>query len=124
MIATGFDVGAGSGAPKLPCLKTPRLLDDKKTFVLLCTSDPGKAYVLAFNAAPQGGFANAAEHRADPATLSFTTTDANGPIDVHTALKAAGLQGNGHADPGDARAPEARRSLKPTAEALLRPDAA
>jgi hypothetical protein len=94
MLKTGFDVTSAAGADPLPCLKTPRLLDDRKTFVLLCTADPGKTYKLALNAAAtQGGFQNESEHRAEPASVSFTTTtDVNGPGDIHAALKASGLR--------------------------------
>ena len=92
MLKTGFDFGAAAGAPVLPCLKTPRLLDDNKTFVLLCTSEPNKTYSLTFNATPQGGFENVAEHRAEPATLSFKTTDGDGAKDIHEAMKAANLR--------------------------------
>jgi hypothetical protein len=92
MLKTGFDFGAAPGSPPLACLKTPRLLDDKKTFVLLCTSEPGKTYNLTFNAAPEGGFENVSEHRAAPATLSFKTTDGDGARDIHAAMKAAGLR--------------------------------
>jgi hypothetical protein len=92
MVRTGFDVGSAPGAPPLACLKTPRLLDDAKTFVLLCTSEPHKTYNLTFNAKPQGGFESAAEHRADPATLSFKTTDGDGAEDIHTAMKNASLR--------------------------------
>lgn len=100
MQATGFDYSAAAGGEAPPCLKTPRLLDDKKTFVLLCTTEPAKNYALAFNAqaqaaqGTQGGFRNTADHRADPATLSFKTTDGrDGPNDIHEAMKAAGLRG-------------------------------
>jgi hypothetical protein len=91
MLKTGFDVGAGPGGEAPQCLKTPRLLNDTKTFVLLCATVPHKSYVMAFNARPQGGFENVAEHRADPATLAFSTTDGEGPRDIHAAMKAAGL---------------------------------
>ncbi len=92
MVKTGFDFGWAAGSPKLACLKTPRLLDDNKTFVLLCTSEPQKTYHLTFNAQTQGGFVNVAEHRADPATLSFTTTDGDGAEDIHQAMKNASLR--------------------------------
>jgi len=91
MVKTGFDFGSAPGAPPLHCLKTPRLLNDAKTFVLLCTSEPHKSYNLTFNARPQGGFENVAEHRAAPATLSFSTTDGDGAEDIHQAMKAASL---------------------------------
>jgi len=92
MLKTGFDVAAAPGGEAPPCLKTPRLLDDNKTFVLLCTTDPHKAYAIAFNARPSGGFQNAAEHRAEPATLKFSTTDGDGPRNIQEALKAASLR--------------------------------
>ena len=92
MLKTGFDFGPAAGGETPHCLKTPRLLDDNKTFVLLCTTEPHKAYALTFNAKPQGGFENVSEHRADPATLAFTTTDGDGPIDIHSAMKAANLR--------------------------------
>ncbi len=92
MVKTGFDFGWAAASPSLNCLKTPRLLDDNKTFVLLCTTEPHKAYSLTFNAQPQGGFENVAEHRAEPATLSFSTTDGDGAEDIHTAMKNAGLR--------------------------------
>jgi hypothetical protein len=92
MLKSGFDLGAAPGGEAPPCLKTPRLLDDNKTFVLLCTTDPKKSYAIAVNAKPVGGFANVAEHRAEPATLKFSTTDADGPRDIHAAMKAANLR--------------------------------
>lgn len=92
MSPAGFDFGPAAGGEQPHCLKTPRLLDDKRTFVLLCTTEPAKTYALTFNAKPQGGFANVAEHRAEPSTLSFKTTDGEGPRDVHEAMKAAGLR--------------------------------
>jgi hypothetical protein len=93
MLNTGFDLTSGSDAEALACLKTPRLLDDKKTFVLLCTAEPGKTYKLALNAAPQGGFQNESEHRAEPTSVGFTTTtNPDGPGDIHAAMKAAGLR--------------------------------
>ena len=42
-----FDVAAAAGGEAPKCLKTPRLLDDSKTFGLLCTTRPGAAYALA-----------------------------------------------------------------------------
>jgi hypothetical protein len=76
MTATGFDITTATGAEAPPCVKTPRLLNDGKTFVLLCTVLPGRSYDLAFNARPdaEGGFQNLSERRAKPVTLSFKTT--------------------------------------------------
>jgi hypothetical protein len=87
-----FDVAAAAGGEAPRCLKTPRLLDDGKTFALLCTTRPGAAYALAFNAQATGGFANVGEQRAEPAALAFTTTkDSDGPRNIDEAMKAAKL---------------------------------
>ena len=75
MLKTGFDFGPAAGGEPPRCLKTPRLLDDNKTFVLLCTTQPHRSYAVTFNAKPKGGFTNVADHRAAPATLAFSTTD-------------------------------------------------
>jgi hypothetical protein len=91
MLKTGFDFGPAAGGETPHCLKTPRLLNDNKTFVLLCTTEPHKAYALTFNARPEGGFENVSEHRAEPSTLAFSTTDADGPRDIHEAMKVANL---------------------------------
>lgn len=92
MLKTGFDFGPAPGGETPHCLKTPRLLDDNKTFVLLCTTDPHKSYALSFNARPDGGFANVSEHRAEAATLAFSTTDGDGPRNVADAMKVSGLR--------------------------------
>jgi hypothetical protein len=92
MLKTGFDFGPAPGGETPHCLKTPRLLDDNKTFVLLCTTDPHKAYALTINARPEGGFANVAEHRAESATLAFSTTDGDGPRNIAEAMKVSGLR--------------------------------
>jgi hypothetical protein len=92
MLKTGFDFGPAPAGEIPHCLKTPRLLDDNRTFVLLCTTDPHKSYALAFNARPEGGFRNVAEHRAEAATLAFSTTDGDGPRNVREAMKAASLR--------------------------------
>ena len=91
MIKTGFDFTAGPNGEAPDCVKTPRLLDDRRTFVLLCTTRENRAYALTFNANTEGGFTNTAERRAAPATLTFTTNDALGPRTVREALKAANL---------------------------------
>ena len=36
--ADGFDIAPAPGAEAPDCLKTPRLLDDGRTYVLLCTA--------------------------------------------------------------------------------------
>lgn len=91
MDPNGFDIEAATGGQAPSCLKTPRLLNDGKTFVLLCTTAPKSAYALAFNAAPKGGFANIAGNRAKPGALAFSTNDEDGPRDLAAAMKIAKL---------------------------------
>ena len=87
MAADTFSITTTQGADGLQCLKTPRLLNDSKTFALLCTSREKTSYTVAFNAAPGPGFANIGQQRAAPATLSFSTTDADGPRNIADAMK-------------------------------------
>lgn len=91
MLETGFDVTAPPGGRLPACLKTPRLLNDGKTFVLLCTTAPDASYAVAINADAQGGFANIGGRRAPPATIAFSTNKDDGPRTLAEALKAAGL---------------------------------
>jgi hypothetical protein len=92
MLETGFDFAPAAGGEMPQCLKTPRLLDDGKTFVLLCRTLGAKRYALAFNGKPAGGFASLADTRAQPAGLAFTTTDGDPVADLKDALKAASLR--------------------------------
>ncbi len=94
MSPNGFDVvPAPGGGDALKCLKTPRLLEDGKTFALLCTTRPGATYALAFNGGAAGGFANVGDQRAEPASLAFTTTtDSEGPRSIEEAMKVAKLK--------------------------------
>jgi hypothetical protein len=89
-----FAFAAAPGAQAPNCLKQPRLLADDKTFVLLCTTAAKTSYGMAFNAAPQGGFANIGGTPARPAQLAFSTNDDDGPHDIAAALKLAGLTAN------------------------------
>lgn len=91
MLGTSFDIEALPGAAMPSCLKVPRLLNDGRTFVLLCTTAPKTSYGMAFNQAPSGGFENVGEVRAAGSTLSFSTSDAQGPVDIASAMKVAGL---------------------------------
>ena len=91
MTATGFDIAPAPGAEAPDCVKTPRLLNDGKTFVLLCTGLSGRSYTLAFNAQSEGGFQNLAEKRALPVTLSFTTTSAEPVRSLTAAMRVQNL---------------------------------
>jgi hypothetical protein len=86
-----FSFAAAAGGQMPDCLKTPRLLSDEKSFVLLCTTSAKTAYAMSFNATPHGGFANIGGRRADPAKLAFATNDDDGPRDLDDALKIAKL---------------------------------
>ena len=94
MTPRDFAYGLGTG-DKLDCLKTPRLLNDNKTFVLLCTTLPGKTYSVALNPDAPGGpaFSNLAENRAEPGALAFTTGTGEPVTKLRDAIKAAGLGG-------------------------------
>jgi len=100
MQPAGFDIGPGSGeggaAETPPCLKTPRLLNDGKTFVLLCTLRAGRSYAVTLNGGlpsdgANNGFSNIAERRAQPIALSFTTTRADPVRSLDEAMKLEGL---------------------------------
>lgn len=95
MTPRDFAYGLGAGADALQCLKTPRLLNDAKTFVLLCTTLPGKSYTVTLNNDPssvsQAGFSNLAENRATPSQLSFTTATGEPVTKLRDAITAAGL---------------------------------
>jgi hypothetical protein len=101
MTPRDFDYGLGAGADALSCLKTPRLLNDNKTFVLLCTTLPGKTYAIALNQDPARkdptgraiAFSNLAENRAEPSALTFTTGTGDPVTKLSEAVKAAGLGG-------------------------------
>jgi len=95
MLETGFDIEPAPGAALPNCLKQPRLLNDGKTFVLLCTTAPKTSYALAFNANKTGGFQNLGEIPAAPARLGFSTNNEDGPTDIGAAMKVAGLSDGG-----------------------------
>ena len=81
-----FSPAGANGFPV--CLAQPRLLADQRSFALLCTVEPGKAYAMQVNPAP--GFKNQGGRSAQPFTLRFTTT-ADITRDIHAALTLAGL---------------------------------
>ena len=70
------------------CLADPRLLNDQRTYVLLCTLAPSRAYAVEINAAPR--FASANGRSAKPYTLKFSTSDVV-TRGLHDALAQAGL---------------------------------
>ncbi len=70
------------------CLGQPRMLADRKTFVLLCTTAPNQSYALQINTA--GGFRNADGRSAAPLVLHFSTGDP-GVFYMEDALTNAGV---------------------------------
>jgi hypothetical protein len=93
MLPNAFDV-VPTLSDGLDCVKRPRLLNDDKTFVLLCTARAGRTYSVSLNgAAASGGFANLGEHRADPVKLTFSTTRDEPIRNLAEAMKVAKLTG-------------------------------
>jgi hypothetical protein len=91
MSPDGWDYA--KGAERYPqCLARPRLLNDEKTFVLLCTAGGDGKFSVAFNAGAGGGFSNLAGQRATPSSLDFATSKAESLATIEDAMKAAGLK--------------------------------
>jgi hypothetical protein len=70
------------------CLANPRLLNDGRTFALLCSLPSNHKFAMAINPAPR--FASEYGRLAKSYVLTFASTDANTP-GVHDALVQAGL---------------------------------
>lgn len=88
MAAGDWSYAKVDGAAFPTCLAHPRLLADQKTFVLLCTTDPGATYAVQINPTPV--FESAAGRTASPFVLRFTTTQ-DSTRDLHDALTQADL---------------------------------
>jgi hypothetical protein len=88
MAAARWSYGKAQDSAFPDCLSHPRLLDDRKTFVLLCQVKPTTTYAIALGDAP--GFQGEAGRDAAPTVLKFATS---GEIvdDLHDALDEAGL---------------------------------
>jgi hypothetical protein len=70
------------------CLADPRLLNDQRTYVLLCAVSANRAYAIEINPAPR--FASVNGRSAKSYTLKFSTNDAM-TRGLHDALAQAGL---------------------------------
>ena len=91
MSPTAWNYAPAQGAEPMDCVKTPRLLPDQKTFVLLCRVLSNKTYGVTFNAARDGGFANLGDNPAHTAALTFKV-DAEYPVTtVRQAMEKAKL---------------------------------
>ena len=92
MSPTAWNYASASGAEPLDCVKTPRLLADQKTFVLLCRVQANRTYGVTLNAERAGGFANLGDNPAQTAVLTFKV-GADAPVTtLRRAMTAAGLK--------------------------------
>jgi hypothetical protein len=91
MLPSGFNIGPSAAGDALECVHTPRLLNDAKTFVLLCRAWPNKTYGVSFNGDDKPGFVDEGDRQATPATLTFTTTGDEAIRTLDLAMKASGL---------------------------------
>ena len=66
----------------------PRLLDDRRSFVLICRTLPGKHYAVWFNRPPMNDFSSMGRRPAVPFQLKFQTTDDEPVRTLAEAMKA------------------------------------
>ncbi len=89
MTADAWAYGKSADGDFPDCLEKPRLLNDQRTFVLLCNLEQqNRAYAVVINPAPR--FASDNGRSAQPYTLKFTTND-DITRGLHDALQQAGL---------------------------------
>jgi hypothetical protein len=88
MTADAWSYGRAAAGDFPDCLADPRLLDDQRTYVLLCTVSENRTYAIEINPAPR--FASANGRSAKPYVLTFSTTD-DMTRGLHDALQQAGL---------------------------------
>lgn len=78
-----------SAAGEYPdCDKTPRLLDDGKSFALICRTLPKKTYAVWFNHADHENFVGVGYRAATPYHLVFSTNDDDPIFTLEAAMKA------------------------------------
>lgn len=92
MSPSAWNYAPAPGAEPLECVKTPRLLTDQKTFVVICRVLAGRTYGVTFNAQRPGGFANLGENPAETATLTFKVENSSPVTTLRRAMELAGLQ--------------------------------
>ena len=88
MVPEAWSYSAAPPAAFPDCLARPRLLNDQRTFVLLCSVAANTAYAVQFNASPD--FVTLGRRTVAPYTLHFKTTD-DPVLSLADALTAAGL---------------------------------
>ncbi len=70
------------------CAPTPRLLDDKKSFALICRTSGKHNYALWLNRGPYANFMNKGRRIAVPYELKFSTSDADPVFTLKEAVAA------------------------------------
>jgi len=70
------------------CAASPRLLDDHKSFALICRTLPKKTYALWFNHGDYQNFTSISHRPATAYELKFTTSDADPVWTLADAIKA------------------------------------
>ena len=88
MRAEGWSYARATGAEYPDCAASPRLLDDGKTFVLICRTLPAKSYSVWFNRPPLQDFASLSRRAAIPFQLKFATTAGDPIRTLPEAMKA------------------------------------
>jgi hypothetical protein len=88
MVPEAWSYGESPDGAFPHCLKKPRLLNDHRSFALLCSVAPDLDYAVQINASPD--FVSARGRSAKPFLLRFSTTDQT-VYDMGAALKQAGL---------------------------------
>ncbi len=84
----GWAYAQEAGADYPDCAKAPRLLDDKRSFVLICRTLPGRRYAVWFNRPPMDDFSSFGRRPAPPFELKFATTDDEPVRTLTQAMKA------------------------------------
>ena len=84
----GWSYAQEAGAEYPDCAKAPRLLDDKRSFVLICRTLPGKRYAVWFNRPPLNDFTSFGRRPALPYELKFATTQDEPVRTLTEAMKA------------------------------------
>jgi hypothetical protein len=91
MSPSAWNYAPAPDAEPMDCVKTPRLLPDQKTFVLLCRVLGNKTYGVTLNAERTGGFANLGDNPAQTAAVTFKVGSDDPVTTVRRAMDAAKL---------------------------------
>ncbi len=84
----GWSYAREAGSEYPDCASSPRLLDDGRSFVLICRTLPAKTYAVWFNRPPLQDFSSRSRRPAVPFELKFTTTDDDPVRTLPDAMKA------------------------------------